>query len=116
MYVVQAKLSWTEAGLQDLSNEMSQYRKIVLDTFSEHCKTGVFSPKFPLLKIISEYTCGIGTLPALDIFRFKQYKVHIKKPCLRTSDTQTQNKIDRSGAAVMHGRWHFWLELKKGIQ
>lgn len=55
-----------------------------MQTFSEHCNSGIYNLKFHLLDHVLEELKALGTLSVLDASSFAQYNVHVMHAYMQT--------------------------------
>lgn len=71
------QLCWIKAELKFLTSTIYQFKKIVVDTFSEHCSTDHFISMFHLVSLIDEDLHRFGKPSVLGSSPFDHHKVHI---------------------------------------
>lgn len=89
------KFSSAKAELQVLNRKISQFKKIVVETFVDHCSNVLFPLKFHFFDHIVEDLCNIGKLSALYAALFEFYNVPIYTSYRRAS-RRMKSRMERS--------------------
>lgn len=77
--------AWTSKALEMLDEILKAFKRMLVDTFHEHCNSGLCALKYHSLGHIADYLRKFGTFSVLDSGLYEQFNVHIKHSHRKTS-------------------------------